>query len=79
LDYAGEAAEITFGKIGSWEELNAATEADSDQKFKEATRKYWKEFAVPEFCNLIKTRMAVRAAWFCGRLPISTANPRWEF
>jgi len=46
LDYAGEAAEITFGKIGSWEELNAATEADSDQKFKEATRKYWKEFAV---------------------------------
>ncbi len=46
FDYAGEAAKITFGKIKSWEELNAATEAESDEKFKEATRKYWKEFAV---------------------------------
>lgn len=46
LGYAGEAAKITFDNVKSWEELNAATEAESDEKFKEATRKYWNEFAV---------------------------------
>lgn len=41
-----EAAKITLNKALSWEELNAATLEEADKKFKEATRKYWNEFAV---------------------------------
>lgn len=41
-----EAAKITFDKISSWEELNAATLQEADEKFKAATKKYWQEFAV---------------------------------
>lgn len=43
---AREAAKITFDRVSSWEELNAATMAEADRRFKEATKKYWKEFAV---------------------------------
>ena len=41
-----EATKITLGKVSSWEELNAATLEEAGEKFKEATKKYWKEFAV---------------------------------
>ncbi|BCX15887.1 MAG: hypothetical protein KatS3mg098_116 [Candidatus Parcubacteria bacterium] len=44
--YSREAAKITLDKVSSWEELNAATLKEADEKFKEATKKYWKEFAV---------------------------------
>lgn len=45
-EYSHEASKITFNKISSWEELNATTLEEADEKFKEATKKYWKEFAV---------------------------------
>lgn len=41
-----EAAKITLNKVSSWEELNVATLEEAEEKFKEATKKYWKEFAV---------------------------------
>lgn len=41
-----EAAKITLDKISSWEELNAATLEEANQKFKEKTIEMWKEFAV---------------------------------
>jgi len=44
--YSREAAKITLNKVSSWEELNAATIEEAEEKFKEATKKYWKEFAV---------------------------------
>lgn len=40
------AAEITLGKVSSWEELNAATEKEGNKRFAEKTRELWKEFAV---------------------------------
>lgn len=40
------AAEITLGKIDSYEELNALTEKEGDEKFSEKTKELWKEFAV---------------------------------
>lgn len=40
------AAEITLGKIDSYEELNAFTEKEGDEKFSEKTKELWKEFAV---------------------------------
>ncbi|MDO8582322.1 MAG: hypothetical protein Q7S16_05630 [bacterium] len=46
FQHSREAAKITFDKISSWEELNAATAAEADVKFKDATKKNWKEFAV---------------------------------
>ncbi|GEM_PF-1632291 len=44
--YSREAAKLTLGKVESWEELNAAMLGEGDVKFKEATQKYWKKFAV---------------------------------
>jgi len=44
--YSREAAKITLNKVSSWDELNAATLEEADKKFKEATKKYWREFAV---------------------------------
>lgn len=41
-----EAAKITLHNVSSWEELNAATLGEAGAKFKEATKQYWKEFAV---------------------------------
>lgn len=41
-----EATKITLDKVSSWEELNAATLQEANEKFNEATRKYWQEFAV---------------------------------
>ena len=41
-----EAAKITLDKVSSWEDLNAATLEEADEKFKEATKEHWKEFAV---------------------------------
>jgi len=46
LTPAREAARITLDRVKSWEELNAAILAEADEKFAEATRKYWTEFAV---------------------------------
>lgn len=40
------AAEITLNKVNSYEELNALTEKEGDEKFSEKTRELWKEFAV---------------------------------
>ncbi len=45
-EHSREAAKITLDKVSSWEELNAATLEEADEKFAEATKKYWKEFAV---------------------------------
>lgn len=44
--YSREAAKVVFNKVSSWEELNAATLSEADEKFKEATKKYWNEFVV---------------------------------
>ena len=41
-----EAAKITFDKVSSWEELNAATLEEADKKFKEKTKETWNDFAV---------------------------------
>lgn len=46
FEYSLEASKITFGKVSSWEELNAATMSEADQKFNDVTRRYWQEFAV---------------------------------
>lgn len=40
------AAEITLNKIDSYDELNALTEKEGDEKFSAKTRELWKEFAV---------------------------------
>jgi len=40
------AAEITLNKVSSFDELNALTEKEGDEKFNEKTRELWKEFAV---------------------------------
>lgn len=44
--HSHETAKITLDKVSSWEELNAATLEEAGEKFAEATKKYWKEFAV---------------------------------
>ena len=44
--YSREAAKITFDKVSSWEELNAATLEETNKKFKEKTKEEWKQFAV---------------------------------
>lgn len=41
-----KATEITLGKINSYDELNAITEKEGDEKFSEKTKELWKEFAV---------------------------------
>ncbi len=41
-----EAAEITLNKVNSYEELNALTEKEGEEKFSEKTKELWKEFAV---------------------------------
>jgi len=46
FEYSREASKITFGKVVSWEDLNAATMAEADEKFNEKTKETWKEFAV---------------------------------
>lgn len=40
------AAEITLNKINSYDELNALTEKEGDEKFSEKTKELWEEFAV---------------------------------
>ncbi len=44
--HSREAAKITFDKVSSWEELNAATLEEGDKKFSEKTKELWKDFAV---------------------------------
>lgn len=46
FENARNAAEITLNKVSSYEELNALTEKEGDEKFNEKTRELWKEFAV---------------------------------
>ncbi|MBN2197943.1 hypothetical protein JW698_02000 [Candidatus Wolfebacteria bacterium] len=46
FELSREAAKITFNKVSSWEEFNAATIEESDKKFNEKTKEIWKEFAV---------------------------------
>lgn len=46
FQFSREAAKITFDKVSSWEQLNDATLEEADEKFKEATKEHWKEFAV---------------------------------
>ena len=41
-----EAAKITFDKVSSWEELNAATLEEADKNFNKRIEETWKEFAV---------------------------------
>jgi len=44
--HSRNATQITLNKVSSWEELNAATKQEGDEKFSEATKKLWDEFAV---------------------------------
>ncbi len=46
FEYSREAAKITLDKVSSWEELNAATLEEGEEKFSEKTRELWKDFAV---------------------------------
>lgn len=46
FEHSREAAKITLNKVKSWEDLNAATMAEADEKFKEVTKETWKDFAV---------------------------------
>lgn len=46
FSYSREAARITLDKISSWEDLNAITEEEGNQKFTEKTKELWKDFAV---------------------------------
>lgn len=41
-----QAARITLDKISSWEDLNATTEQEANEKFNQKTKELWKEFAV---------------------------------
>jgi len=45
-DLVREAANITFSRIRSYEELNAVTLEEGDRKFIEKTRELWNDFAV---------------------------------
>lgn len=45
-DISRNAAEITLGRLKSYDQLNAPTVEDADKKFKELTRDFWKGFAV---------------------------------
>lgn len=45
-NFSREAATITLGKVSSWEDLNATTLEEGDEKFSEETKKRWNEFAV---------------------------------
>src|SRR3989344_1108798 len=46
FQFSREAAKFTFDKVSSWEELNAVSLEEADQKFDEKTKETWKEFAV---------------------------------
>lgn len=46
IENSRNAAEITLNKVNSYEELNALTEKEGDEKFSAKTRELWKEFAV---------------------------------
>ena len=46
IELARKGAEITLYKITNYEELNAKTEQEGDEKFLQKTRELWKEFAV---------------------------------
>lgn len=46
FEFSREAAKITFDKVSSWEELNAATLVEADKKFNEKTKEIWKDFVV---------------------------------
>lgn len=45
-DFARDAAKITLSKIRRFEDLNAKTEQEGDEKFKEKTKKLWKDLVV---------------------------------
>jgi len=45
-EHSRNAAEITLGRVNSWEDLNAATEELGNVKFSEKTKELWKDFAV---------------------------------
>jgi len=45
-EYARKASEITLNKIDSYDELNAETKEEGDEKFIEKTRELWDKFAV---------------------------------
>jgi hypothetical protein len=46
FQFSREAAKITFDKVSSWEELNAATLQEADKNFNKKIEETWKEFAV---------------------------------
>lgn len=46
FEHSRQAAQTTLKKVSSWEELNAATEQEANEKFNQKTRELWKEFAV---------------------------------
>ena len=45
-EFSREAAKITLDKVDSWDDLNALTEQEGDEKFSEKTKELWKDFAV---------------------------------
>lgn len=46
IELARQGAEITLSRITNYEELNAKTKQEGDEKFLQKTRQLWKEFAV---------------------------------
>ena len=46
FQFSHEASRITFDKVSSWEELNAATLEEADKNFNKKIEETWKEFAV---------------------------------
>lgn len=46
LEYSREAARITLDKVDAWDELNAASFPEANEKFAGKTRELWQEFAV---------------------------------
>jgi len=46
IHFSHEAAKITFDKVSSWEELNAATLQEADKNFNKKIEETWKEFVV---------------------------------
>ncbi|MBU4369225.1 hypothetical protein KKG58_00495 [Patescibacteria group bacterium] len=46
FEHSRNAAQITLDKVSSWEELNAATVEEGNEKFSQKTKELWNEFAV---------------------------------
>jgi hypothetical protein len=46
FEHSRQATQITLDKVSSWEDLNAATVEEGNEKFSQKTKELWDEFAV---------------------------------